>query len=104
MMLAGIPVDTPFRYDRTALSFAAGRDSVEIVKLLLDRGADPNKKDTFYGATPMNWAADKGSVAMIRAASFIVATQSPYADRPARHRAGGRRGLTSRTCARSSTP
>jgi Ankyrin repeats (3 copies) len=63
---AGVPVDTPFRYDRTALSFAAGRDNVEIVKLLLDRGADPNKKDTFYGATPMNWAADKGSVAMIR--------------------------------------
>jgi hypothetical protein len=63
---AGVPVDTPFRYERTALSFAAGRDNVEIVKLLLDRGADPNKKDTFYGATPMNWAADKGSVAMIR--------------------------------------
>ena len=63
---AGVPVDTPFRYERTALSFAAGRDSLEIVSLLLDRGADPNKKDTFYGASPMNWAADKGSVAMIR--------------------------------------
>ena len=63
---AGIPVDTPFRYDRTALSFAAGRDNVEIVKLLLERGADPNKKDTFYGASAMNWAADKGSVPMIR--------------------------------------
>jgi len=63
---AGVPVDTPFRYERTALSFAAGRDNLEIVKLLLERGADPNKKDTFYGATPMNWAADKGSVAMIR--------------------------------------
>ena len=63
---AGIPVDTPFRYDRTALSFAAGRDNVEIVKLLLERGADPNKKDTFYGASPMNWAADKGSVPTIR--------------------------------------
>jgi hypothetical protein len=63
---AGIPVDTPFRYDRTALSFAAGRDNVEIVKLLLDRGADPNKKDTFYGASPMSWAANKGHVATIR--------------------------------------
>ena len=63
---AGVPVDTPFRYERTALSFAAGRDNLEIVKLLLERGADPNKKDTFYGASPMNWAADKGSVAMIR--------------------------------------
>ncbi len=63
---AGIPVDTLFRYDRTALSFAAGRDSVEVVKLLLDRGADPNKKDSFYGATPLSWAFDKGNVATAR--------------------------------------
>ena len=36
---AGVPVDHPFRYERTALSFAAARGQVEIVKLLLERGA-----------------------------------------------------------------
>ena len=63
---AGVPVDTLFRYDRTALSFAADRDNLEIVKLLLDRGADPNKKDSFYGATPLSWAFSKGNAAAAR--------------------------------------
>jgi len=63
---AGVPVDTPFRYERTALSFATDRASLEIVRLLLERGADPNKKDTFYGATPMTWASGKGNVEMVR--------------------------------------
>jgi ankyrin repeat protein len=63
---AGVPVDTLFRYDRTALSFAAGRDNVEIVRLLLDRGADANKKDSFYGATPLSWAFDRGNAATAR--------------------------------------
>jgi hypothetical protein len=53
----GVDVNTKYRYDRTALSFACDRGNVEIVKLLLDRGADVNAKDTFYGATPLTWAA-----------------------------------------------
>lgn len=63
---AGVAVDTPFRYERTALSFAADRGNLEIARLLLERGADPNKKDSFYGATPMTWASDKANVAMAR--------------------------------------
>jgi hypothetical protein len=53
----GVDVNTKYRYDRTALSFACDRGHVEVVKLLLDRGADVNAKDTFYGATPLTWAA-----------------------------------------------
>ena len=37
-----------------------------MVKFLLEKGADPNAKDTFYGATPMTWAAEKGHVEVVR--------------------------------------
>jgi len=63
---AGVPVDTPFRYERTALSFATARGHVEIVRLLLERGADPNKKDSFYAATPFRWAVNEGHVEIVR--------------------------------------
>jgi hypothetical protein len=63
---AGVPVDHPFRYERTALSFAAARGQVEIAQLLLERGADPNKKDSYYGAMPSFWAVNDGHVAVVR--------------------------------------
>ncbi len=53
----GVDVNTKYRYDRTPLSFACDRGHLEVVKLLLERGADVNAKDTFYNATPLNWAA-----------------------------------------------
>jgi Ankyrin repeats (many copies) len=62
----GVEVDAKFRYDRTALSFAADRGSVEIVKMLLERGADVNAKDTFYNVTAMTWALEKGNVEIVR--------------------------------------
>jgi hypothetical protein len=63
---AGVPADAKFRYDRTALSFAADRGQVEIVKLLIDRGADVNAKDSFYAVTPLVWAANNGHVEVAR--------------------------------------
>lgn len=63
---AGVPVDAKFRYDRTALSFAADRGQAEITRLLLERGADVNAKDTFYGATPLVWAAGNQHVEVVR--------------------------------------
>ena len=36
----GVDVNTKFRYDRTALSFAADRGHVEVVKVLLAHNAD----------------------------------------------------------------
>jgi hypothetical protein len=56
-LASGIAVDTPFRYNRTALSFAADRGSVEVVRLLLDKGANPEATDSYYNQTPLAWAS-----------------------------------------------
>jgi hypothetical protein len=50
---AGIDVNTRFRYGVTALMFARDHGHLDVVKTLLERGADPNVKDTFYGMTPL---------------------------------------------------
>ena len=42
-LAAGVAVDTPFRYNRTALSFAADRGHVEVVRLLLAKGPTPTR-------------------------------------------------------------
>jgi outer membrane protein assembly factor BamB len=62
----GTPVDAKTRYGATALSFACDKGQVEVVKLLLERGADPNAKDTFYGATPLAWASQHGGLEVAR--------------------------------------
>jgi hypothetical protein len=62
----GVPVDVKFRYDRTPLSFAADRGHMEIVKLLLERGADVAAQDTFYQMTPLSSACMKGHVEIVK--------------------------------------
>ena len=58
----GVDVNTKFRYDVTALSYACDRGHLEVVKLLLERGADVNARDTYYKASPLNWASSPASV------------------------------------------
>jgi ankyrin repeat protein len=53
----GVDVNTRYRYGATALSYAADHGRLDVVKVLLARGADVNVKDTFYGATPLTWAS-----------------------------------------------
>lgn len=55
---AGVDVNARFRYDATALSYACDHGHLEVVKVLLERGANVNVKDSFYGATPLRWAVD----------------------------------------------
>ena len=63
----GANVNARWRYDQTPLFKAAERGDAEIVKILLEHKADPNVRDTFYGATPLYWAADKGHTEVVRA-------------------------------------
>jgi outer membrane protein assembly factor BamB len=44
----GADVNAKTRYGATALTFAADKGHVEVVKLLITRGADVNNQDTFY--------------------------------------------------------
>ncbi len=53
---AGVPVDSPDKYGATALAMAAGEGHVEVVALLLARGADVDHAEEFYGARPLDLA------------------------------------------------
>ncbi len=52
----GVDVNSATHYNSTALTFACDRGQIEAIKLLLKRGADPNLSDTFYKASPLDWA------------------------------------------------
>ena len=53
MLDAGASVDTPDQYGRTALHWAVEYHNVDLVELLLARGAFVNAKDT-TGRTPLD--------------------------------------------------
>ena len=65
-LASGVNVNTKFRYDRMALSFAADRGNADVVKVLLDAGADVNARDTFYGMDAMSQALNKKHTAIVR--------------------------------------
>lgn len=62
----GVDVNAKSNYGATALSFACDKGHTEVVRLLLERGADPNVKDTFYGEMPIGWALDKGHTEVVK--------------------------------------
>lgn len=52
----GLDVDTATRHGVTALGFAADKGQFEIVRLLVERGANVNVADSFYGSRPIDFA------------------------------------------------
>jgi ankyrin repeat protein len=80
---AGVDVNTKFRYDATALFYACDAGNVEVVKVLLDKGADLSRKDTFYGFTPLMLAtspARKKTPAHTEIVKLLVARGAPGQD------------------------
>ena len=76
MLQEGVPVDCVYgggttldetldnRFDETALIRAAAFNRTDVIRLLLQKGADVNKRDRF-GNTPVHWAALNNSTEAI---------------------------------------
>ena len=62
----GVDVNSKTRYGATALSYACDKGHVEVVRLLIERGADVNVKDTFYGEVPLGWALSHGHAQVVK--------------------------------------
>jgi outer membrane protein assembly factor BamB len=50
---SGVPVDAPARHGNTALLFAAEQGHLDVARLLVERGADVNARERFFGGTPL---------------------------------------------------
>src|SRR5215510_11874713 len=57
---AGVDVNARARYDVTALAFAANNGHLDVVRLLVERGADMNVPDTFYKGLAIDLALGNG--------------------------------------------
>lgn len=62
----GVDVNAKTRYGATALSYACDKGHVEVAKLLIERGANLNVRDTFYGEVPIGWALSRGHVEIVK--------------------------------------
>ncbi|MEM6796618.1 MAG: PQQ-binding-like beta-propeller repeat protein, partial [Acidobacteriota bacterium] len=80
LLEAGASVDAANAYSATPLFVAADRGSVEMAKLLLERGADVNVVDTFYGATALGWAlSSAGGSKPHRDVALLILKKAPDA-------------------------
>ena len=81
----GLDVNARSRYGVTALGFAADKGHLDIVRLLVERGANVNVTDSFYGSRPIDFARRGGHrdiVAFLLALTAEAPTRSPDGPRP----------------------
>ncbi|MCP4602721.1 MAG: hypothetical protein GY847_19765 [Proteobacteria bacterium] len=69
LLAAGVDVNAADKYNETPLHYALREDVAEIVKLLLEHGANPNTKVTVRGRatkrTTLQYAIDSGQIALL---------------------------------------
>ena len=65
LLKAGVDVNAKTSYGVTALGFAADGGHLEVVKLLLESGADMQTQDSFYSATPLTRALSNGRLQVV---------------------------------------
>ena len=56
LLAAGVAVDAPARYGQTPLYFAAEKGQMAAARRLVERGANVNARDTFFGSTVLSQA------------------------------------------------
>ena len=66
LLKAGADPNERLRSGETALMMASRTGNVTAMKVLLDRGADVNAKETLRGTTALMWAADQGHPAAVK--------------------------------------
>lgn len=66
LLAAKVDVNAATEYGVTPLALACDHDREEVVKLLLEAGADPNIKDRFYHFSPLLHATFKGNPATVK--------------------------------------
>ncbi len=62
----GVPIDSGARHGQTALYFAAEKGRHEVVRLLVERGAKVDFRDTFFGSSPLDMALRGGHFEVAR--------------------------------------
>ena len=73
---SGVSVNTTNKYGVSALGFAAERGHFDIARLLVERGADVNVVDSFYGSRPVDFALRGGH---LNIAVYLLEHKSPGA-------------------------
>jgi outer membrane protein assembly factor BamB len=63
----GADVNFKNAYGATALTFAADKGHVAVVKVLLQNKANASGRDTFYHMAPLDWAVSRGHIEIVKA-------------------------------------
>lgn len=71
---AGVGVNAASKYGVSALGFAAERGHFDVVRLLVERGADVTITDSFYGSRPLDMALRGGHLDI---ALYLLEHKSP---------------------------